>query len=432
MSRIIVAFDYFSPRYPLVNNQNFNVPITDLEVDNGSYEFFNWIGGYECMPSVRLSEHDYFIYPIRLGFNSHEWLKNPEVDLLATTNMSLHTFNGIRGRNGFLFFDLGNESLFDDNILDPIHDYLKSKEIPLKKVILQTGNAKGKEYYKDYCFRKRINEGMNISCLEYFEWLSSRLVAEHKNTKLPIIPKNMDFNNIEKTFLCLNRLHRWHRVNLFMLWSANNLLDDSYYTMDSKSNFPDDTTYDKTIWTKLIDPNLKNKCNMSDSDIENLYKTLPLKIDDFDEASKMASLYGQVDSHYQSSLISVVTETNFENNDIFNTEKIFKPMVHRHPFILVGPYKALENLKNMGYKTFSDFWDESYDDIEDPRERLLKIVDVAKDIMSWDEEKRKKFFYKSMVITTHNYELLTSQYPNNMRPNFWHRFRDYVFYQGKN
>lgn len=431
MSRIAVAFDYFSPQYPLLNNQNFNRPINELDVDNGSYEFFNWIGGYECLPSVRLSEHDYFIYPIKLGLNSHEWLNNPNVDLLATTNMSLHTFNGIRGRNGFLFFDLGNESLLTDKILDTIHDYLKDKDIPLKKVILQTGNAKGKAYYKDYCFRKRIQDGLNISSLEYFEWLCSRLVAEHKLAKLPIIPKSMDFSGVRKTFLCLNRLHRWHRVNLFMLWNANGLLEDSYYTMDNKSNFPADSINDENIWFKYIDSSLKNRFNISDDDIDNLHKKLPLTIDEFGEASKMASLYGPVDPYYQSSLISIVTETNFENNDIFNTEKIFKPMIHRHPFILVGPYKSLAHLKEMGYQTFSDFWDESYDDIEDPRERLVKIVEVCKGIQNWSETERKKFFYKSMIITTHNHNLLTSQYPSNMRRNFWHKFRDYIFYPGK-
>lgn len=431
MSRIIVAFDYFSPQYPLLNNQNFNKPLTELEVDNGSYEFFNWIGGYECMPSVRLTEHDYFIYPIKLGLNSHEWLNNPDVDLLATTNMSLHTFNGIRGRNGFLFLDLGNESLLTDKILDTIHDYLKDKEIPLKKVILQTGNAKGKEYYKDYCFRKRIQDGLNISCLEYFEWLSSRLVTEHRLAKLPVVPKSMDFNDVNKTFLCLNRVHRWHRVNLFMLWNANGLLEDSYYTMDSKSNFPNDVENDKDIWFKYIDSSLKDRVNLSDNDIRNIHKKLPLTIDEFGEAPKMASLYGPVDSYYQSSLISVVTETNFENNDIFNTEKIFKPMVHRHPFILVGPYKSLAHLREMGYKTFNDFWDESYDDIEDPRERLVKIVEVCKDIQNWSQNDRRTFFYKSMIITTHNYNLLATQYPSNMRRNFWHKFRDYIFYPGK-
>jgi hypothetical protein len=432
MSRITVAFDYFAINYPLVNNQNFNQSLSELIRDNGTFEFFNKLSGFECKPSVLLKEMDYFIYPITLGLNPDDWINHPEADLLATTNMSIHTFNGIRGRNGFLFLNLGNESILDDYILDTIHAYLKTKDIPLRKVILQTGNINGEKYYKDYCFKKQIERGMNISCLEYFEWLCSRLMTEHKNLNRDILPKNIDFTKIEKTFLCINRAHRWHRINLFILWHINKLIEDTYYTMSLKSNFPIGEGYDDHIWRQTIDCNLIAKFELTEEYIDTIQATLPLQIDEFVGASEMAGLYGAIDPYYQSSLISIVTETNFQNNDIFNTEKIFKPMVHRHPFILVGPYKTLENLKNMGYKTFSDFWDESYDDIEDPTERLLKIVEICKDIHNWDNTRKKQFFYKSMIITNHNHALLTSQYPDNMRKNFWHRLRDYAtFVQDK-
>lgn len=429
MSRILVAFDYFAPNYPVLNNQNFNEPSSNLISDNGTYEFFKNLNGFECVPSLSLKEMDYFIYPVRLGLNPDDWIHHPEADLLATTNISVHTFNGIRGRNGFLFLDLGNESILNDKIIDTIHEYLKLKDIPLRKVILQTGNANGDVYYKEYCFKKQIDRGMNICCLEYFEWLVSRLMVEHRKIKRNVLPKNIDYTKIEKTFLCLNRVHRWHRVNLFVLWNHYGLIDDSYYTMNDTSNFPIGEGYDNDIWRITVDGKLINKLGLTEEDIDKIQATLPLKIDEFTEAFEMAGLYSAVDPYYQTSLISVVTETNFENNDVFNTEKIFKPMVHRHPFILVGPYKTLEHLKDMGYKTFSDFWDESYDDIEDPFERLLKIAEICKDIQSWDDAKKKKVFYKSMIITTHNYDLLTSQYPNNMRKNFWHRLRDYVTFQ---
>jgi len=427
--RILVAFDYYAPNYPVLNNQNFNQPLSELVEDNGTYEFFNNLNGFECVPSLSLKEMDYFVYPVRLGFNPDDWLNHPEADLLAATNMSVHTFNGIRGRNGFLFLDLGNESILNDRIIDTIHEYLKLKDIPLRKIILQTGNANGEKYYKEYCFRKQISRGMNICCLEYFEWMVSRLIVEHQKLKRDVLPKNIDYTKIEKTFLCLNRVHRWHRINLFLLWNVNYLMKDTYYTLNNKTNFPAGSDYDDDIWRSTLDPRIIDKFKLTEEDIDKIHSTLPLKIDEFVEASEMAGLYSAVDPYYQTSLISVVTETNFENNDIFNTEKIFKPMVHRHPFILVGPYKTLEYLKDMGYKTFSDFWDESYDDIEDPFERLLKIVEICKDIQSWDDIKKKQFFYKSMIITNHNYALLTSQYPDNMRKNFWHRLRDYVIFQ---
>lgn len=428
MSKILVAFDYFGPNYPLFNNQNYNRPLTELDIDNGTYEFFKNVGGYECVPSVNIKENDYFIYPIRLGLNVDDWLNRPEVDLFSTTNMSIHTFNGIRGRNGFLFLDLGNESVLSDKILDVIHAYLKKKDIPLKKVILQTGNANGKNYYQDYCFRKQIANGLHISPLEYFEWLTSRLIVEHRKLNRLVIPKNIEFNKIEKTFLCLNRVHRWHRVNLFLLWNANGLMNDTYYTMDIKSNIEVGAGHKTDIWMDLISNNLVTKLGLPANYANEIYQTLPLTIDEFIGPAEMAGLYSEVDPYYQTSLISVVTETNFENNDIFNTEKIFKPIVHRHPFIVVGPYKTLEHLKDMGYKTFSEFWDESYDDIEDPTERLLKIVEVSKEIRNWDSEKKKLFFYKSMIITNHNYEVLSKLYPNTMRKNFWHDLRDYVLF----
>ena len=424
MSRILVAFDYFAPNYPVLNNQNFNQPLINLISDNGTFEFFNNLNGFECVPSLSLKEMDYFVYPVRLGLNPDEWLNHPEIDLLATTNMSIHTFNGIRGRNGFLFLDLGNESILHDKIIDTIHEYLKLKDIPLRKVILQTGNANGEKYYKEYCFKKQIDRGMNICCLEYFEWMVSRLIVEHRKLKRDVLPKNIDYTKIEKTFLCLNRVHRWHRINLFLLWNVNSLMKDTYYTLNNKTNFPVGSGYDDDIWRSTLDPRIINKFQLTEEDIDKIHSTLPLKIDEFVVASEMAGLYSAVDPYYQTSLISVVTETNFENNDIFNTEKIFKPMVHRHPFILVGPYKTLQKLREFGYKTFSEFWDESYDNIEDPNERLLKIVELCKFINNWSDQEKKKFFYKSMIITNHNHKLITEIYPNNMRDNFWHQFRN--------
>jgi hypothetical protein len=424
MNRILVAFDYFSPTFPLVNNNlNFNSTLDKLRIDNGTYEFFNKIGGYDCVPTLTLNDNDLFIYPIKITLNPNEWPINPDIDILASTSMTLNIFNSICGRNGYLFFDLGAECAITDEIIQTIHKYVYLKKIPLNKVILQTGNTNGKEQYNNYCFRHSIplDKGMNISCLEYFEWMCSRHIYEYKNSGKDVpLPKNIDFTKIQKTFLCLNRRHRWHRVNLFLLWNIHNLINDSYFTLNKKSGLPSEN-----ILKDLFDKKLIEKYNIKDSQLNDIEFTLPLELDEFKDSGKMALLYGPIDSYYQSSLISVVTETNFMNPSIFNTEKIFKPMVHRQPFILVGPYKTLENLRSMGYKTFNDFWDEGYDNIEDPNERLIKIVELCKEINEWDDNKKKILFYKSMSNTTHNYELLSSFYATKkMRSNFWHEFRD--------
>jgi hypothetical protein len=428
MNRILVAFDYWGPNYPLRNNQNFNRPLTELMVDDTSCEFFNKISKYKCVPSSFIKDDDLFIYPIIIGFNQFEWPYNTDIDILSSTSMSINVFNSIRSRNGFLFLDLGNESAMTDSLLDKIHSYMLSKDIPLRKVIFQTGNINGIEIYKNYCFKKGIifEKAMNISCIEYFEWHTSKHYHVGINNQgfIPL-PKNVDYSKIEKTFLCLNNKQRQHRKNLFILWNLNDLIKDSFYTMPNKSGYKLDTkTYNLNDY---IDTKLMHRVGATPEYIAEIGKTLPLVIDDPTRPVNLTSLFASIVTYYQSSLISVVTETNFEGSevsDIFNTEKIFKPMIHRHPFILVGPYKTLEHLKNMGYKTFSEFWDESYDDIEDPTERLLKIVELCKSINEWSDLEKKMFFYKSMIVTNHNHKLLTECYPNNMRKNFWHEFEN--------
>ena len=426
MRRILVAFDYWAPNYPLVNNQNFNRPFSDLIVDIRSYDFFTKILGYECIPSIILKDQDLFIYPVITGVNDYEWPYNSDIDILSSTSMSPQIADSIRSGNGFLFLDLGNESVLTDSLLNTVHSYILSKNIPLKKVIFQTGNANGKEIYKNYCFRKGIffETAMNISFIEYFEWHSSRNYNRCvNNIGIVPLPKNVDYSKIEKTFLCLNNRQRPHRKNLFILWNWNDLIKDSFYTMPCKSGYAHDTTtYNLNDY---VDTNLMNSLGIIPEYIDDIGKTLPLTLDDPDK-DEVASLFGSIDTYYQSSLISVVTETNFEDTDIFNTEKIFKPMIHRHPFILVGPYKTLEKLRELGYKTFNEFWDESYDNIEDSNKRMLKIVELCKSINHWSDQEKKLFFYKSMAITNHNHKLITELYPNNMRNNFWHAFKDNI------
>jgi hypothetical protein len=138
-------------------------------------------------------------------------------------------------------------------------------------------------------------------------------------------------------------------------------------------------------------------------------------------------LFGSISSYYQSSLISIVTETNrpapaLVNAEIFHTEKIFKPIFNSHPFILVDAYKSLAHLKQMGYRTFSDFFNEDYDDIEDPINRLIRITELCKDISNWDKDKKIKFINDSKEITEHNKNLLLSIY-ENPRKCFWHQWR---------
>ena len=53
-----------------------------------------------------------------------------------------------------------------------------------------------------------------------------------------------------------------------------------------------------------------------------------------------------------------------EEDQCHLTEKIFKPMMLEKPFVVNGTKGYLKELKRLGFKTFSDVIDESYDDAE--------------------------------------------------------------------
>lgn len=83
----------------------------------------------------------------------------------------------------------------------------------------------------------------------------------------------------------------------------------------------------------------------------------------------------------------VVTETVFYDDKLHLTEKIFKPIVSKQPFILVGAANNLKYLRSYGFKTFDRWIDESYDEEIDPDARIQKIVAELKKLcdMSFDE-----------------------------------------------
>jgi hypothetical protein len=75
-----------------------------------------------------------------------------------------------------------------------------------------------------------------------------------------------------------------------------------------------------------------------------------------------------------SSLWNIVTETVFYDNKLHLTEKIFKPIVLKRPFVLVGAPGNLQYLKEYGFQTFDKWINEDYDNEIDPDIRIKKIV----------------------------------------------------------
>ena len=76
-----------------------------------------------------------------------------------------------------------------------------------------------------------------------------------------------------------------------------------------------------------------------------------------------------------------VSETLCIENKKHLTEKVFKPIAAGKPFILAAGYKNLEYLQSYGFETFGNLWNEEYDNVENPKQRLNELFELQHSIV---------------------------------------------------
>lgn len=121
--------------------------------------------------------------------------------------------------------------------------------------------------------------------------------------------------------------------------------------------------------------------------------------------AESSAVYNAEDFNYTA--ISVVLETTFDQR-IHLTEKILRAIACGHPFILAAGPGSLQLLKSYGFRTFSGYIDESYDNIVDPELRLSAIVKEMKRISSLPVEQQARLIEVLRTIAAYNQRLFFS------------------------
>jgi len=199
---------------------------------------------------------------------------------------------------------------------------------------------------------------------------------------------------ISKLFICLNHLlteNRSYRLTLLSKLFQHNIINKGIVSAP---------LLDQTlVKTEVFNPNTKLSKSSKLNIMKNLYPVAkPLILDHSNLTTASASIVNNLYS--LGSLWNIVTETIFYQDKLHLTEKIFKPIVLRRPFILIGAPGNLQYLKEYGFKTFDKWIDESYDSEQDPDLRIEKIVLELKKL----EGKNLLEMYNEMLpILEHNH-----------------------------
>jgi hypothetical protein len=119
---------------------------------------------------------------------------------------------------------------------------------------------------------------------------------------------------------------------------------------------------------------------------------------------------------YQDILVDLVVESHVAGNTFFPTEKTIRPMLLKKPFIIFGSTDYLAYLRQMGFRTFADFWDETYDGYQG-KERYLRIIKLIDHIAGLSREHLETMYWDMQYTLDHNYQVLTDKkYKTNITP----------------
>lgn len=108
----------------------------------------------------------------------------------------------------------------------------------------------------------------------------------------------------------------------------------------------------------------------------------------------------------------IITETLFIDDTLHLTEKTFRPLVLQRPFLMVGPPRSLELLRSYGFRTFNEFWNEGYDNISDPWQRLHAVLEIVKKINAMSLDDLESLLGEMQHILKHNFDHFYGEFPN--------------------
>ena len=185
----------------------------------------------------------------------------------------------------------------------------------------------------------------------------------------------------DKLFLAYNRKPQPFRVALVDAFKAHGLMDSGAVTLGHK-----DPTKALTV---------QESYDVSDKDIDG-FVGIPNDI----------TSIGNPDI-WESALVNVVSETTTIGE--FLSEKIWKPIVGKRPFLLLGPPGSLRRLQDLGFKTFGEFWDESYNDVIyapghlDDDKSIEAICQILTKLKTYSPSHIKHMYNRMYYILEHNH-----------------------------
>lgn len=244
----------------------------------------------------------------------------------------------------------------------------------------------------------------DIKCLHFNQLLKN------------VTPPTIDLPPTHKFSILSRNYYDW-RLEFYLELLKRGILDNSIYSFHNIK--PYNKEGEKEIDMEVV-KNDAFQMGFHGEKIKEWLKGIPYDIGTPDQKWANVTL-----NCIQSSDIHIIVESHFDpflghiydrerqfypdSNEFapsFITEKTWKGISCRKPFIMYSTPQHLKRLQILGYKTFSPYIDESYDLIEDNKERFYAIVNEIDRINKLPQKEFIDLIVNIQPIISHNFKVL--------------------------
>lgn len=271
--------------------------------------------------------------------------------------------------------------------------------------------------YFNEIYKEITSDDFPISVFDYWQFADW----------MPIPSDHIDLNVdlIQKHYVTLNRIRKKHRSLVIGYLDYYNILDKgivSYNAIRSADNTPvhqnnstfvHDPSKCYQYLTTVPYTNLNEDWFIKDPlqrsileritnrGIEWVYKNYQ---EDGAENYKYATSANS--NLLQQAFLWISTESDAHCPVSFLSEKSAKSFYAKRPFVVVSGPNTLKRIQEFGFKTFNDYWDESYDAEPDVCKRIQKVMKIVNDIAQLSHSELKALAISMTDVLEYNYQHL--------------------------
>mgnify|MGYP006161799601 CR=1 FL=1 len=302
----------------------------------------------------------------------------------------------------------------DKTILELLHHPDAGlSEYDLDKIILLYGDANIEKNYTKWCKENNQKPVFGKCIYNPYTLLQRSLVfylETYDYSSYDYVP-NESFK--PKHFICMNAFSKPHRFEMVNFLYRYNLQNKGHISWLNRHG--DATRRWSRYYNKLED---------------NVFDCKTLELDFTGPELGILSQQLQVPPQYREACFDIVNESSVNDEDIFITEKTYKAILQKTPFIIFGSKNSHKHLEEyFGIKPYTDLFDYKFDGLNlgerfhsIKHDNLVRLInmdihklneivnsDKMQDLLEYNKEQLLKFFVDSTRWDSY-YPMASSQF----------------------